>query len=118
MSDTAAHRRSTAATAPASPGPWNAQPKQSDHGDTTVIVAADGFVVASIPSRAWDEKARLRDPQDRANAKLLAQAHQMGAIVRAIAGCPQAAPWLSRLTMPDGSSVWDALGACAREIQP
>lgn len=40
------------------------------------------------------------------------QLDQMTAILKAILSCPQAAPWLARLTMPDTNvTVWEAATA-------
>lgn len=54
--------------------PFRIQPCQADHGLTTLIVDATGFVVASIPSAVWNENARWMFPQDRGNAGLMLQA--------------------------------------------
>jgi hypothetical protein len=54
--------------------PFHIQPCQADHGQSTLIVASHDFVVASIPSEVWNEKARLVFPQDRGNAALILQA--------------------------------------------
>ena len=54
--------------------PFRIQPCVADHGKTTVIVDAEGFVVARVPSKAWKKKATLAYPQDRGNAALIVQA--------------------------------------------
>lgn len=54
--------------------PFRIQPCAADHGRTTVIVDAEGFVVAKVPSAAWKKKADLTYPQDRGNAALILQA--------------------------------------------
>ncbi len=58
-----------------SPLPWAVQPCAQDHGQSTVIVDAKGFVLARIPnSAAWDDEATLRHPEDRDNARAMAAA--------------------------------------------
>lgn len=57
-----------------SPTPWTAHACQADQGETTVIVDALGYVVATINSPAWDDNATLEYPQDRANMKLIVTA--------------------------------------------
>lgn len=54
--------------------PFSIQPCMADHGDTSVIVDAQGFVVAKIASPAWNDEALLKYPQDRANAALILHA--------------------------------------------
>ena len=54
--------------------PLRLQPCQDDHGDSTVIVDAKGFVVAVINSAVWNPDAVLENPQDRAYAALILQA--------------------------------------------
>lgn len=57
-----------------SPTPFRAFACQADHGATTVIVDAVGFEVAKINSPAWDDKATLEYPQDRANLAFILSA--------------------------------------------
>lgn len=54
--------------------PFQIQPCQADHGQSTLIVDSKNFVVASIPSAVWNERARLIFPQDRGNIALILQA--------------------------------------------
>lgn len=58
------------------PGPWQVYPTAADHGETTSICGGDCLVIASIPSAAWDDKAKLKGAAkaDRANARLIAAA--------------------------------------------
>lgn len=57
-----------------SPLPWRLEPCQLDQGETTLIVAANGFTVARINSPAWDHRATLMYPHDRCNAELIVSA--------------------------------------------
>ena len=63
------------------PAPWEVQPCQANHGDTTVIVAPNELdgVICEIWSPAWDDDVQLTPDQhrDRANARLIAAAPDM-----------------------------------------
>jgi len=58
-------------TLPHSALPFEIQPCMADHGETTLIVDSKGFVVGTIASAVWDERAVLKYPQDRGNASLI-----------------------------------------------
>ena len=58
-------------TLPHSALPFEIQPCLADHGETTLIVDSKGFVVGTIASAVWDERAVLKYPQDRGNASLI-----------------------------------------------
>ena len=51
--------------------PWRLQAKQSDHGETSVICDANGFVICAIPAPIWDAAAAIDHPQDAAHARLI-----------------------------------------------
>lgn len=59
------------------PQPWTIQPLQTAHGTHTAICDAKAHVLCVIPSAAWDEKAFIRFPEDRMNARLFACAKRM-----------------------------------------
>lgn len=63
---------------------WIINATQSDHGESTTIATEDGFCVAVIGSPAWDDTATLDYPQDRENARLIAQAPDMELILWAL----------------------------------
>lgn len=51
--------------------PLRLEPCQDDHGESTVLMCADDYQVAVIPSALWDPAAPLTHPGDRENAKLI-----------------------------------------------
>jgi len=71
---------------------------------TPGIEATAKQVISAI--ERGERLARAFDRQDR----IKANARDMFAVLQAISGCPQAAPWLARLPFGDGNT-WDALQA-------
>lgn len=65
------------------PGPWSVQPCAADHGESTVIGTADGFLIARIPSDAWSGIG-AESKEDSANARLIAAAPDMLAALEAM----------------------------------
>ncbi len=59
-----------------SPAPWELQPCQASHGETSVIVDANGITLARIPSAVWDERITLKGEarHDKTNARLMTRA--------------------------------------------
>lgn len=100
------------------PGPWvitqNGKPSLAVRGDrftACTITGADGHDIADL---RWNG---LNAQRGGANAQLLAAAPELLAVCEAIAGCPQAAPWLVRLPFGDGT-VWDALQGLIERLTP
>lgn len=62
------------------PGPWELQPLQADHG-ASLCIASGAFVIAVIPPTNADDEPDMdtakRDPHDEANGRLLAAAPEM-----------------------------------------
>ncbi len=51
--------------------PLAIQPCADDHGESSVLIDANGFALAAITSAVWDKDADLEYPQDRAYANLI-----------------------------------------------
>jgi hypothetical protein len=70
------------------PGPWNVEPLQWDHGASIAIVSK-GEIICTIAPENEDEDpdmtTAIRGPHDEANAALIAAAPEQNAFIRQIA---------------------------------
>ncbi|RUW81542.1 hypothetical protein [Mesorhizobium sp. M2A.F.Ca.ET.067.02.1.1] len=90
-----------------------------DHASDTVdaLTQAESFISGfdgdPLQEGVADMLAGLRAAIRREQAR-----PDLLAVLKSVAGCPQAAPWLARLPMPDGTSTFDAVRAAISKAEP
>lgn len=84
------------------PGPWHVHPNGC-------FIIGGSNPIASVGMDCLPSEIMPPSDEDAANARLIAAAPEMLQVLKEVLGCPQAMPWLARLTMDNGMTVADAV---------